>query len=304
MHAPENLHIIGRMDDLARRKQMSFAEAEGKRALPSQLAGDELSAKFRNQLWGRLYQLLEENMIRGSYGQAVFDGNIEGLIKREAFNRRDIPLDEIKLSGQKDDLIEPFKSIILKGSTWEALDLIQFIVRDRFIASTFKNKIAALFDTIPGPYKLILSDVPTILPLGSAEEKQLVEAKLRELAEPIFKGAREHLTEAAQALSSADFAGSVRESIHAVESALKNMAGDRAVTLSGALNALQKDLDLHPAFKQALEKLYAYTSDEKGVRHSLFDEKAQVTQSEALFMYEACLIFLSMLRREFSGAQI
>ena len=58
----------------------------------------------------------------------------------------------------------------------------------------------------------------------------------------------------------------------------------------------------HPALHQGLEKLYGYTSDEQGVRHSLLDQgQSNVGQDEAVFMLGACASFASYLWRKGLG---
>ena len=42
-------------------------------------------------------------------------------------------------------------------------------------------------------------------------------------------------------------------------------------TLESALNTLHKRKPLHQTFKDALSKLYAWTSDEGGIRHALME---------------------------------
>ena len=66
--------------------------------------------------------------------------------------------------------------------------------------------------------------------------------------------------------------------------------------LKSGLKKLAKNQRIHPAFKQGLEKLYDYTSDEKGVRHSLVDRsKSEVDEATALFMRSACAAFVGYI---------
>ena len=95
-----------------------------------------------------------------------------------------------------------------------------------------------------------------------------------------------------------DWAGSVRESVHAVESAARQL-DPNASSLAPALRSLEKRGALHPALKQALGKLYGYSSDEQGIRHALLDqEQASVGMDEAVFMLGACASFASYLWRK------
>jgi len=48
--------------------------------------------------------------------------------------------------------------------------------------------------------------------------------------------------------------------------------------------------------RDALTKLYGYSSDEKGIRHPLLEsDVARVGMPEAVFMFGACASFISYL---------
>ena len=91
----------------------------------------------------------------------------------------------------------------------------------------------------------------------------------------------------------------VRESVHAVESAIRDFTGKPKAILSEALKKLREEAQLHPALSAAFEKLYAYTSDEQGIRHALvFNENENVTFDEAIFFLSACSAFIGFLARK------
>lgn len=53
---------------------------------------------------------------------------------------------------------------------------------------------------------------------------------------------------------------------------------------------------IHPALKKGFESIYAYTSDEKGIRHALLDKgDAAVDEADALFMLGAASTFVTYL---------
>lgn len=96
---------------------------------------------------------------------------------------------------------------------------------------------------------------------------------------------------------SPDYANSMKESISAVESMLAHIIGKEA-TLSGNLKKLDKmGLDLHPAFKDALDKLYGFTSDSSGIRHGGYSEPLQATEQNARFMLVTCSAFINYLKQ-------
>jgi hypothetical protein len=69
----------------------------------------------------------------------------------------------------------------------------------------------------------------------------------------------EHLAKAASELSAGHFAGSVRESIHAVESVVRVLesGGD----FGKALSTLEKKVKIHGALKAGFKSIYGFTSD-------------------------------------------
>lgn len=119
-----------------------------------------------------------------------------------------------------------------------------------------------------------------------------------------FAGARSHITAALAAFSkrpTADYRNAIREAISAVESAAKVVAGNDKADLGAALKAIDKTHGMHPAFKDAVTKLYAYTNDEKGIRHALLDEDAKVDEADAHFMLVACAAFVNFLVQRYGG---
>ena len=54
-------------------------------------------------------------------------------------------------------------------------------------------------------------------------------------------------------------------------------------------------MKIHPALEAGFQKLYAYTSDEHGIRHALNRDGANVDEADAIFMLGACASFVSYL---------
>jgi hypothetical protein len=125
-----------------------------------------------------------------------------------------------------------------------------------------------------------------------------VEEIEKALAENSWNGVRSHIQAAVEMLGKrpvGDFRNSIKESISAVESACKVISGEENADLNRTLRKLEEKIKLHGALKQAIEKLYAWTSDEKGIRHALLDEP-DVGESEARFMVVACSSIVNFLR--------
>jgi len=94
---------------------------------------------------------------------------------------------------------------------------------------------------------------------------------------------------------SPDYKNSIKESICAVESLCCIITGDKNATLGQALKKLEENrVNLHSSFKEALNKLYGYTSDEEGIRHGSIGY-ADVKERDARFMLIICSAFVNYL---------
>jgi hypothetical protein len=137
-------------------------------------------------------------------------------------------------------------------------------------------------------------DKRTIGPLGSPEEIGTLNKAFADLTAVEFRGAKAHLAKAAEALTLGQWADSVRESIHAVESVTRVLEPD--ADLSKALGRLAGSTGIHGSLKSGMIKLYGYSSDEQGIRHSLLEKgDASVDETDALFMLGACAAFVSYI---------
>ncbi len=113
-----------------------------------------------------------------------------------------------------------------------------------------------------------------------------------------------HLRKASECINRSDRAGSIQESIHAVEAVARQIAPEKTDTLTQALNSIEKRNSLHSNLKEGFKALYWYTSDEQGVRHALLDrEGASVGMDEAVFMLGACASFASYLWRKHTAGE-
>lgn len=96
---------------------------------------------------------------------------------------------------------------------------------------------------------------------------------------------------------SPDYANSIKESISAVESMLAHITG-KETTLSSNLKQLDKlGLNLHPAFKDALSKLYGFSSNSSGIRHGGYSEPLHATEQNSRFMLVICSAFVNYLKQ-------
>lgn len=136
-----------------------------------------------------------------------------------------------------------------------------------------------------------------IVRVTSEQEVDAVEEALR-VATPL-QPVRDHLKQALSLLSdrrTPDYRNSIKESISAVEALCKLVAGETSADLGKALRLIQdsSEVNIHPSLKDALTKLYGYTSDAGGIRHALKDAPT-VDYEDAMFMLTTCSAYVSYL---------
>ena len=190
------------------------------------------------------------------------------------------------------DFFEDMTGAIIKNWDYHRLfDFVEFFLNHANCSKELKNDLSEAFSVARAAYRIVGSQ---IIAIGTDEQAAAFSRALVEL-EDDHRAARTHLIAAGAALRNSDWAGSIRESIHAVESMACRLAPGKD-TLGPALAAIEKRGHLHGGLKAAFSSLYGYTSDEEGVRHSLvFNNEAQVDEADALFMLGACASFVSYL---------
>jgi hypothetical protein len=266
-----------------------FSQRTGLEPIPPQLQLGEVSPELRRLL--DYYIGLEiDRESRSGYERSYFPEKWDRVAMD--FHVLFLMQDASTYKNSPYDLKELLKVLISRAKTGQLFDLIEFFVRHPKCSKELKGELAGGFVRARAAYRIVDDQ---IIAIGVEEQGAAFE---RALADAEAKGggaARKHLIAAGKALRNSDWAGGVRESIHAVEAMALRLAPD-ASTLGPALTALEKKGHLHGSLKAAFGSLYGYSSDEKGVRHALvFREEAQVDEADALFMLGACASFVSYL---------
>jgi hypothetical protein len=282
-----------KIDPLAERKKLSFKQAEGVEPLPSQLKRKEISREFRAALWAYIHDALDAH--RYSYADDSYLNDPWDSILRDAeVYHHHNAVDEFPNNYFR--LIEQIKRLIMIGAWHEVLGWLEFVLKHPRCPPELAADVDAIMAHCRLGYRVF--DGVVIGPYGSDEERDAIERTYLDLAATEFHGARQHLRNAAEELTDGHSADSIRESIHAVEAVISVLEpkGDFAKALAKALAKLDAKVGIHGAMKAGFGSLYGFTSDAKGIRHSLLDvPAAKVDETDALFMIGACAAFVSYL---------
>jgi hypothetical protein len=275
-------------DEIARRRKLTFAQAEGVEPLPSQLKRTEVSQQLRAVLWSYVHSELERTLVRDMY--AYVGGSWKVALKDAHVYFFHLPVDEFDPALR--NACDAVKAVLMKADWVNFYGWVQHLLRAK-PTNDFADKLQKILVYCRSPYRVI--DRTILCPVGSDEEAATIERAFADLKGTAgLAGGRQHLKLAAEELSAGHFADGVRESVHAVESVVRVLEpnGD----FSKALAKLEAKTNIHNALKQGFTKIYGFTSDEQGIRHALLEKDApDVDEADALFMIAACSAFVSYL---------
>ena len=278
--------------------ELTFSQAQGYAELPGPLKLEELPPNARTHIWNIFYVFI--NASKGRYGSVA--GVWEGILQAKHVSHDNLPIDEWDHSFEYHRM--RLRHAIETLPFNQVFDLIQFVLRHPECPYGFIKAMKRVFATSRLAYTIDEARPPTIIPaVTDAEGKTIIES-LQTLGSAGLDGSAAHLRKASECINGDDWAGSIRESINAVESVARQLDPKASGTLRPALASLEKQEALHPALKEAFAKLYGYTSNEQGIRHALLDKSsASVGMDEAVFMLGACASFASYLWRKHEAGQ-
>ncbi len=289
--------------------KQTFSQREGKAPLPEPMQIGEISDKFRQLIW--FYVDREIQVLKYPYVAPI--SNVLLKYKPEVlYKPHDKPLGffslvDFSLSRSIDghiinaalakDSFGLAENTILQKEYDEVLTFIEYFLQHEECPPTLRENLIRAFDEARIAYHVVeIGGRPTIVPRASMEAGEATQKAIETIQEGGMEGAATHLRQAAEHINAQQYADSIADSIHAVESVARKI-DPKAKTLGEALNSLEKaELLRHGALKQAFGNLYGYTSDEQGIRHALIDkDSSDVDVDEAVFMFGACASFAAYL---------
>lgn len=275
----------------------NFAQRYGYQPMEMPFQRERVDGELRTKLWNILSVVIWEDWQPVSEwgSRPPISGQIEAMVKRlwlNYFNRDLDRLPDFKDSYGREGAgaYDVLKKFFMSCEWFHVYTFLEEIAQDRsqLLKQGDKDWINSELERHNAAYRFVGDHVAEIT---SEHDIAAIEAAQREAAEPV----REHLKAALRMLSdkqNPDYRNSIKESISAVESACRLVTGMPKATLSDALRRIP---NLHPALAQGFDKIYGYTSDAQGIRHSLTEQPSN-TYSEAKFMLVACSGFVSYLR--------
>jgi hypothetical protein len=244
---------------------------------------------LRNSLWNVLQVRVWDRFRKLDYGYASDpEGQVFMRLWSDFLKR---PLDTLTWGPYQD--LKVIRAYFLGCDWYRVYDFIEFIVEQRAITGLVSH-CNSILEREGAGYRFIGE---VLSPITSDAEIQAIEAATSNA--DAYQPTSDHLKTALQLLSdrtSPDYRNSIKESISAVEAACRIITGDPKATLGHAVKKLEDSgVELHPAFRDALSKMYGYTSDADGIRHALLEEST-LDADDARFMLVMCSAFVNYLK--------
>ena len=282
----------------------SFSQKYGYKSVRTVIQVNGIDSDLRNSLWNALDVHYWWNAERKS---RTLEGipDLYLLCMKLGENYFKMTLDTMPTSPL--EFKEVIKKYFFECEWFEVYDFIQFVANNYSIKNTNVKFIKYCNDRL----KLEMSGYrfvgTTITRITSEEEIAEIEEALA--SKDAFHPVATHLQTALEYLSdrkTPDYRNSIKESISAVEAICRLIAGNDAA-LGIALGEIQRQgkITLHKALRNAFDQLYGYTSDEKGIRHSLMEQsKLDLDFEDAKFMLVSCSAFVNYLKIKASKSGI
>lgn len=173
--------------------------------------------------------------------------------------------------------------------TYDFIEYISEVNASEELNLKFRGKVNEVLENEMSGYRFVDNYIAPVI--DKVEIEEIEEALANKIS-----GAKLHLSNALMSLSdreSPDYINSIKESISAVESAVNTLSGKTNIALNKCLQNLPFDIDKN--FKQAVIKMYSWTSSSDGIRHGITKEEIKSSFAEAKYMLVICSAFVNYL---------
>lgn len=270
-----------------------FSEKYGYKA-EKQIQHECISDVLRRRIWNLFYQWeIQDGGLSSPRINLAFQG--KQTIEEKVCDRLGFVVNASVKGLNAQGKIEKY---LTKDCEWyEVFDFvdIHMAIIDEEKKAERAKQYNELFEQEKAGYRIIAGEVA---PITNETEIQTIELA----AATPYPSVNQHIRKALAFyadIKSPDYENSVKESISAVEAMCCIITGKDA-TLNKAIEKLKNSgVHIHPALEKAFVSLYAYTCDEKGIRHAGIDF-VNAPSEDAKYMLVSCSAFVNYLIEKWS----
>lgn len=274
-----------------------FSQRKGLRPVQKAIQRESIDQELRNRLWSALSLAVWDNWMPTDYMgyQDPDSKKVEILVRRIWMHYFKLPLDTLTHFSTSDSnsSYQTIRDHFFKGAWFEVYDFIEFALNqiEADWQATLKCIVNDFLQEENAAYRIVDFE---IIEITNKAEIEAIESAIDIGVSTVSM----HFQRSLDLLSdrkNPDYRNAIKEAISGVESACQVISGKQKATLTDCLKSLKDAAPLHPAFEQALIKLYGYTSDEGGIRHALSEQGSAPSYADAKFMLVASSSFVNYL---------
>jgi hypothetical protein len=259
----------------------TFSQRHGYVPLPEQMVPESVTSELRNTLWNAIDSTVTANEL----------DKITQLLWSSLYK---LPIDSRPHQVGINSTLwnkswKIVREIILNGEWYEVYDHVEFF--SMYIPGLVRTFNEILVQEVAA-YRVIDRKVCQI-----TDTNEIAALQIAMNHKDRFSPIADHIKSAVQLLSNRtkpDYRNSIKESISAVESALKIITNDSTADFGKALSYLEKIGKLDPALKKGFGAIYGWTSDQQGIRHAMMD-RSNLVQADAKLFLVMCSAFSNYL---------
>jgi len=244
---------------------------------------------LKNRIWNKFY---DREFISDDHGFSILEKSLTNIEKM--MDKMGIVYQYPENCSVRRENTAVFRKYLLTSDKWYLMyDFVEKYLE--LLSKKEKKTVIAeynrLFEEEVSGYRIVNGMIVSIV--SEIELQAITKAAIT-----VHDAVNKHLSKALSLFANRkmpDYENSIKESICAVEALCKIIVDDDSATLGKALRKLEsKGIQLHQSFQVALDKLYGYTSDEKGIRHAGTEIK-NAPPEDARFMLVICSAFVNFL---------
>lgn len=263
---------------------MKFSERYGYTPVKDVIQFESMDDDLRNGLWNLLHCCYWDDKIQTNHHMRNL------FLQKLWIHYFKKTIDRI---GNEHTAMKNVREYFFNTSWFNIYNFIEFTANEhshRTYSGKFIKNCNVLFEKENSGYRFVDGK---ITPITDKQEINEIQQALDTERPPI----KEHLRRALELLSdktTPDYRNSIKESISAVESLVKQVLGVKTGTLGQLLKKLKENYNLPTVLESAFSKLYGYTSDKDGIRHALTKE-SNINFHDAKFMLVICSAFINFV---------
>jgi hypothetical protein len=196
-----------------------FSQRTGLEPIPPQLNLGEVSPELRRLLYYYVSLELDRETQHFDFSAIIKDKWLRVATDLHVLFLGQ-PIDTFNNDAYK--YSKTLNALIQNSTVGRLLNFVEFLVRHPGCSDELKDELASAFVTARAAYRVV--DNECVVAIGSEEQAAAIELAIAEAETKNATAARKQLLAAGVALRNSDWAGCVRESIHAVEAMAVRLA--------------------------------------------------------------------------------